>query len=621
MPTDAKAAAGLVNQAMTALRRLAGVPGVRADIDQVADDFERIWEREPMIAATVGTDAPGRTSFLNEAIGSALLDPELKRPPELTVRVVAADKTRCTAHHFDGTVEEFGPADTDPAVVQVAAAKNERLEETQTQVESRRSQLELRKMALPPVLREPPPRWAFWLWLWRWILGFFYGKERQAIRDAEKAVATSKEQLLAMHSNDRPPAPRDFAQRIRDLSDADSRGAGVDRLTLEIAGSRLSDGVAVDDVPVPAFERMRDRIDGWFWIGDVGAEPGASAAPRGLRRLYVVGSTKPPYAAENLTFRRAGDSRHAVESIARLLAVERALHIAARASRELRVAVATLEDSLQQHEARFAERIASLKSRRIDNPDKFVNRQLERLHPMVVAQVHGLLQTEAEWAKQRLDSLSAAWRALIQEAESSDDIRATLTDIEDSAPERLRVASDEILSRLRKGLRVSVAALHEKALVELRKISPPAESAIPLVPSPPEIGLSIANRPPDSLGTGPGWLASLFKSKKKLRAEICERIEERGGKLRDLTVSDLLDTEPTIGRLLADFAKASLMNAVREHERWLSRALIDEQKAIERERAELEPSRQSRDVARADADRLDALHTQTEAALPPLLKA
>ena len=600
--TSANASSALVHVSADALRRLSGAPATAQAARAAAEEIESAWSRAPLIAGLSGDDGDARTAFLDYLAGARLFQPVGRSGPVAVVRLRRGDETRFRVIRNDGTDEQMALAGPQTASLRARSAElRARQDEIRAELSARQSALERAQLAVPAPLRRRPPIWAFWAWLIRWVVGLTARKRVAAEAAAAEQVGYVRAALAGIEAeadqmNQQAQAlDATFVNRLR--AAASGGEATVVAVELTVVGGPLPEGIEVIDP----------------------ARPGETDALLVLSGDQVILAP----ADRDLAPRRLGGFAQAVAALPVLLESERALALGRRARYRIVVGADTLEKAIERAEAGFRARIERLEALRMTDRQPFITAQLDRMRNLVTERIHMTLEQATVHLGSEVERLGAAWARAISEADTSDALRNAASAVDATTVTSLKELAKEIRLLVAISLNGATHDLFPELVAELRKLGLPPEVASPPkielpAPSPVEVCPSLAAGHTERvLGSGQ-WLSALFRSLDARRSDALERVEQRRHRLRDVAMSELLDSEPELAAALTSALGLALLAALDRFDQWLEAALAIEREAIARDRDALSPLMQVREGARRDDRRLADLMAQLEAELPAL---
>ncbi len=599
---SANASSALVHVSADALRRLSGAPATAQAARAAAEEIESAWSRAPLVAGLSGDDVAARTAFLDYLAGARLFHPVGRSGTVAVVRLRRGEETRFRAAQSDGTVEEMTLSGPETATLRARAAElRARQDEIGAELSARESALQRAQLAVPGPLRRRPPVWAFWAWLVRWVLALVSRKRLAAQASAAEQVGYVRAELTSVETeaqemNHRAQAlDATFVNRLRA---AVAGGDGnVTSVELTVVGGPLPEGVEVVDP----------------------ARPGETDALLVLSGEQVILAP----ADRDMAPRRLGGFVQAVAALPVLLESERALALGRRARYRIVVGADTLEKAIERAEAGFRGRIERLEALRMNDRQPFIAAQLDRMRKLVTERIHMTLEQATVHLGMEVERLGAEWARVISEAGSGDDLRTAASAVDSGSAAALQELAKEVRLLVAIGLNGATHDLFPDLVAELRKLGLPPEVASPPKielppPAPVEVCPSLAAGHTERVLGSAQWLSALFRSLDTRRSEALERVEQRRHRLRDVAMSELLDSEPLLAAALSNALGLALVAALDRYDQWVEAALQNEQDAIARDRDALSPLMQVREGARRDDRRLADLMAQLEAELPAL---
>ena len=599
---SANASSALVHVSADALRRLSGAPATAQAARAAAEEIESAWSRAPLLAGLAGDDGDARAAFLDYLAGARLFHPIGRSGLAAVVRMRRGDETRFRAIRSDGTAEERVLSGPETATLRARAAElRARQDEIRAELSARESALERAQLAVPGPLRRRPPVWAVWRWVARWVLALVARKRLAAEASAAEQVGYVRAELATVETeademNQQAQAlDASFVDRLRAAA---TGGEGtIASVELTVVGGPLPEGVEVVD---PARAGETDAL--LVLSGDQ-----VILAP----------------ADREMAPRRLGGYAEAVAALPVLLASERALALGRRARYRIVVGADTLEKAIERAEDGFRARIERLEALRLTDRAPFIATQLERMRSLVTERIHMTLEQATVHLGMEVERLGAGWARAISEAGSGDGLRSAADAIDGGSPAALKELAKEVRLLVAIGLNGATHDLFPELVAELRKLGLPPEVASPPklelpAPAPVEVCPSLAAGQTDRVLGSAQWLSALFRSLDARRSEALERIEQRRHRLRDVAMSELLDSEPRLAAALSTALGLALEAALDRYDQWLESALENEHAAIARDRDALSPLMQVREGARRDDRRLADLMAQLEAELPAL---
>ncbi len=599
---SANVSSALVHVSTDALRRLSSAPATAQAARAAAEEIESAWSRAPLVAGVSGDDAAARAAFLDYLAGARLFNPGGRTGSVAVVRLRRGDETRFRAVESDGSVQEMTLSGPETATLRARAGElRARQDEIRAELSARESALQRAQLAVPGPLRRRPPVWAFWAWIVRWVVGVFAGKRLAAEASASEQVGYVRAELAGLEREAEEMSQRaqlldtTFVNRLRAAA---AGGTGnVTTVELTVVGGPLPEGIEVVD---PARLGETDAL-----LVVSGDQAILAPADRDM----------PP--------RRLGNFAQSVAALPVLLESERALALGRRARYRIVVGADTLERSIERAESGFRERIERLEALRMSSREPFVAAQLQRMRPLVTERVHMTLEQATVHLGMEVERLGSQWSRAISEAGSGDDLRAAATAVDSGSAAALQELAKEVRLLVAIGLNGATHDLFPELVAELRKLGLPPEVAKPAklelpAPQPVEVCPSQAAGQTERVLGSAQWLSALFRSLDARRSDALERVEQRRHRLRDVAMSELLDSEPNLAAALSGALGLALVAALDRYDQWVESALAMEQEAIARDRDALSPLMQVQAGSRRDDARLADLMAQLEAELPAL---
>ena len=599
---SANASSALVHVSADALRRLSGAPATAQAARAAAEEIESAWTRAPLVAGLSGDDLIARTAFLDYLAGARLFHPVGRSGSAAVLRLRRGDETRFRAFRADGSAaEELVLTGPETATLRRRSTQlRAQQDEVRAELSARESQLQRAQLAVPEPLRRRPPVWAVWAWVVRWVVALFARKRLAAEVSAAEQVGHVRSELAGLERQSEEMSQRAQeldATFVRRLRAAVGGAGGVATVELTVVGGPLPEGIEVVDP----------------------ARPGETDA-----LLIVSGSEVILSPADrDIGTRLLGGFPQAVAALPVLLESERALALGRRARYRIVVGADTLERAIERAEAGFRARIERLEALRMSQRDPFIAAQLDRMRPLVTERVHMTLEQATVHLGMEVERLGAQWASAIAQADSGDGLRAAADAIDKGALADLQGLAKEVRLLVAIGLNGATHDLFPELVAELRKLGlPPEVASPPKLELPPPVAVEVcpslaAGLTDRVLGSGQ-WLSALFRSLDTRRSDALERIEQRRHRLRDVAMSELLDSEPRLAAALSGALGLALVAALDRYDQWVEAALAGEQEAIARDRDALSPLMQVREGARRDDARLADLMRQLEAELPAL---
>jgi hypothetical protein len=598
---SANASSALVHVSADALRRLSGAPATAQAARAAAEEIESAWTRAPLVAGLSGNDLAARTAFLDYLAGARLFHPVGRSGSPAVVRLRRGDETRFRAIRPDGSAEELTLSGPETANLRRRSTElRAQQDEVRAELSARESQLQRAQLAVPEPLRRRPPIWAVWAWLVRWVVALFSRKRLVAEATASEQVGHVRSELAGLERQSEEMTQRaqaldaTFVKRLRA---AVGGAGGVSSVEITVVGGPLPEGIEVVDP----------------------ARPGETDALLVVSGQDVILSP----ADSDIGSRLLGGFPQAVAALPVLLESERALALGRRARYRIVVGADTLERAIERAEAGFRARIERLEALRMSQREPFIAAQLDRMRPLVTERVHMTLEQATVHLGMEVERLGGQWASALAQADSGDGLRAAADGIDKGAPADLQGLAKEVRLLVAIGLNGATHDLFPELVAELRKLGlPPEVASPPKLELPPPVAVEVcpslaAGLTDRVLGSGQ-WLSALFRSLDTRRSDALERIEQRRHRLRDVAMSELLDSEPRLAAALSGALGLALVAALDRYDQWVEAALSIEQESIARDRDALSPLMQVREGARRDDARLADLMRQLEAELPAL---
>ena len=599
---SANVSSALVHVSADALRRLSGAPATAQAARAAAEEIESAWSRAPLVAGISGDDVAARTAFLDYLAGAKLFGPVGRSGNAAVVRLRRGDETRFRVIQSDGNGQEMALSGPETATLRARQTElRARQDEIRAELSARESALERAQLAVPAPLRRRPPVWAFWAWLIRWVTGLFSRPRLAAEASAAEQVGHVRAELArveaeALEMTQRTQAlDANFVNRLR--AAAAGGNGKVTAVEVTVVGGPLPEGVEVVDP----------------------ARPGETDAMLVVAGDQVILSP----ADRDLELRPLGGFAQAVAALPVLLESERALALGRRARYRIVVGADTLERAIERAEAGFRARLERLEALRMTSRDPFIAAQLDRMRVLVTERIHMTLEQATVHLGMEVERLGSAWARAISEADSSDGLKNAASAIDATCEKSLKELAKEVRLLVAIGLNGATHDLFPDLVAELLKLGLPPEVAKPPklelpTPTTVEVCPSLAAGQTERVLGSAQWLSALFRSFDARRSDALEKIEQRRLRLRDVAMSELLDSEPQLAASLSGSLGLALVAALDRYDQWLESALAIEHEAIARDRDALSPLMQVREGARRDDRRLADLMAQLEAELPAL---
>ncbi len=585
----------LVEQVTATLCRLADAPPV-ADVARTAvAEIESASRRVPLTLG-VGGELPTRTSLFNDLCEDKLFDPYDRAPGCAAVRLRRGSGNRFHAIRADGSkqVQDL-PLERPGDVEIVRAAAIARAE-----LEARRTDL----VAIDRAKPAKPPWWAFWRWLGYFVERAREGKRRdQQRRLAEQIVLEARvqfeeaERAAAEVLERTAPARESYIAALRGIASGGAAGVGFHEVIVEVGGGMLPEGVEV--LELTGASRSSAEVDAVAVI-----EAGGIYAPGALGARPRLGSIEDTVAALPL-----------------LLASARSLGIARRYRDKIRVALDKLDALLTAKEDNFRQRITALEAMRIADIPAFVDEQLARIQPQIIASVNAVLEHASVHLASELSQVASSWIDSLARATSGNELAAAVAKIDDTWTATLGRAAEETRLLAMGGVGGSARDLYPSLAAALVPLGLPEAEARPPRAAPvlspvqilPSLTATSATKLDDT-----GFFAGLFRSFETRRTEVRAKAAERLQRLQEVAGAELMDAEPTFHAAVREALVGLLNVAITSQSRYLEIALAKERETVAAERAELAPLVAIRDQVRLDLSTLMMEIKRIEAEQPAL---
>lgn len=593
-PNDA-----LVEHACAALRRLGEAPPSREAAGAALEELEAAWRKRPFTVGVTGDDLAARTALLNALCGGLLEREGRGRGPESApVRVRRGAATRFRATRRDGTSEEATlPGAPAAPVAPPVPSKEQRpdADAVRAQLGQRETELLRAERAVPRLAREKPPWWAFWLWLIRWLVVRRARPRLEAWQRARAQLAEAQRELGVAEAAP-PLAPKAskageadarerFFARLRMLCSATIASRDVQEIALEVAGGPLADDVEVIELTGAAAQAKVDVT-----VRAAGAQVELASGESSMRKAL-------------------GSPGEAALGLSRLPAEARALGIAGRAREVLGAQIARLDEEVMRVEIELRNRIARLENLRMPDAESFVAAQVARISGQASASITAALEHAGVHLGSELAERAARWDAQLKAASTPDELKARAAKIdEESVTEHKRIAQ-ETRMLVMGGVGGSAYDLLVELFSALRQPGLPDEHAVPArrAPALPPVAMlpSLTDPKPSAFASelsGAGqWVAGLFRSIDKRRAELRDKVRERTERVRGVAEAELRDAEPALRAALLEVCGRELAAGVERRVTWLATELAKEQLAVDAERVALRPIAEVLEAARREA--------------------
>ena len=468
---DAAEVATLLEQVRSAARNLselvepAGAVGpelVRA-IEAARDEVERRLAGGEILVAIAADTSARKRAFFNALVGARAFGPEARVDPAAVITLRAGAAIEYVARLRDGTTIEFSVrmAERGESFTRALARAEAELSEAQSAERAIRERVaqasQEARDATHKLKREPPQAkratgvQALWAWLTRLLLALLGRKparvpvlppgapepqveevpvERptgeQSLAEArarvEQAVARI-ERVRTEGAKYEQERAESYVRELRELTDADARGANVVELSVAFPTPYLPAGVALVDAAEPP-----EQADGCIVVAGEESPP-----PELLSRLGRALLPAKPHVV-----------RAPSELAAALDRVRAARPVVAgvRAAAAVRRCIARVADESARAEAVCEKRIAALEGQRIPRPADFRVRQMLRMRKAIddaarEVEEGTLARWQADVARTKQD-----WRAGLEACADRKAMEAFVRTINQSAPAHLQALVD-----------------------------------------------------------------------------------------------------------------------------------------------------------------------------------
>ncbi|HEX5059109.1 MAG TPA: hypothetical protein VFV99_07100 [Kofleriaceae bacterium] len=539
-------------------------------------EIDRSWQRTVFVAGLDG-NLVARSELVNTLVGERVLDPyrralgaaplRLKRGSVMRYRVVRMDDT---------TDEKLAP---DPESRDGDAEREQRASEARDELGTHETALATIENKLPLIVRERPPIWGFWLWPLRWLLGFLHRRTTSSWRVTKQLVADAKRKLASI----------DEFKLKREERERAARETYYSELRLLCGGGPEGNGVR--EVELTIDRALPERVE----LVELMGELRASADIDAVLVVERDGLYAPNPGGDKVML---GPLSETIPDLPAVLERARALTLARRAIAKLATARTDIEQQVDQVERKFQERIQKLAKLALPiDLARFRAAQLDRMRPMLRASVNAVMEHAAVHMGTELANLGTEWMAAIQNATTSDELKAAVAKIEGWPTSAMRIA-EEVRVLVMGGAGGIARDLYAETVSPLRAHGLPEDHLktprrAPTV-APVTILDSLAN--PTSFTLGGNWFAGLFKSFDAKKADIREKVHARIEKIRDVAAAELLNAEPELHGAVIITLGAQLDTAIEAQQAWHQKALEEEHAAIGKEREKLMPLMRSGDA-------------------------
>jgi hypothetical protein len=551
----------------------------------LASELGEAWRR-PWLVGLVDRDVATRTRCIAAICGGGLFE-GLERPDGCPpIRVRYGDVTRFRATLADGTKEVLAmpapssePAPKRPPISEeITAVQSPILEELRADLSTSIAQAAQAERALPRVLRERPPWWAFWLWIARWLLLVFRREQvttrvrAVAVREAtRKKLATLETPVVAAP---KPDARDAFVSRLRELVTA----TGVQSILVESDRAILADSVELVE--------LADAPDLTITFRGAIVRNAADDSP-------------------------LGPVEQAVFELEELAARARAKRLVDRGREQILAETAVIEGRIARAEDEFRDRLATLERYRIADPERFKTEQLERAHPQVMSSLSAVLENASSHLAAELAQLASTWTRAVATATSTDELKATAERIDRESPQALTKLAEDVRRFVSGGITGSVHDLHPSLVAELASHGMSEaqlrERAHPTLPPLDKLRTLTAIRAKGfaaELGGVGKWITGLFRSLDAKRSELADLVAKHAAELHEQAMDELLEAEPELRVALLALLRVMIDAAVDRQIAWLDVTLAAERERIAREREVFAPQRELLEAVRSELSSL-----------------
>ncbi len=550
---------GLVGEAHAALLRLAMSHLIAAPARKLATELHDAWQRSPFVLGICG-DVASRTTLINELCATELIDPssQLARP---VIHVRRGQVSRCRGLRDDGSVLEIALPARRPDTPLRGRAESQRQEVSQRAITVQDAEAKI-----PALVRRRPRAWMFWLWPIRWLLA---RTQRATVAAWNVAAAELRESEQLLETFDRKVADHDAHERsVRERHAARLREATLAcrELVVEIDHGPLPGGIEVLEIAVGS--RVPPEVD-----------------------AVLMAESDGVYARTADTAVRIGDAAEMIAALPTLLGDARAARLVRRVRHELGSILTGLETERLRVEQGFVERIAAIEARRLADPAAFADSQLARVRPQIASSVNTVIEHAAVHLGAELKQLGNEWIASIANTTSNDELKQSVSQIDEQAPASVQRIAEEVRLLVAGGaggivhdlVRGLVTLLADQGLSEA-DVYAPRSGALPLLDMLPSLVGSASN-----LSGGESWLAGLFRSFETRRTDIHGKAVARLAHLEEIASAELLDIEPRLHAMISDALSTELGEALARHDAALVTLLTNERYAIAGARGALLP--------------------------------
>ncbi len=569
-PNDA-----LVEHARAALGRLGEAAPSREAAGAALAEVEAAWRRRPFTIGVMGDDVAARTELLNALCGGGMFEREGRGPGGAPVRVRRGTATWFRASRRDGTSEDAMLVDP----VESSGARRSPTAPVRAQVGDHELELLRAERAVPRLARQAPPWWAFWLWMIRWLVVrrarprlAAWERAKDQLSESQRALAAAEETGTAVIRGRAETCAR-FLERLRTLGSGTGAGREVREIELEVAGGPLTDDVEVIELTGAA---LGAKVD--VTVRAAGGHVEVAGGERGLRKAL-------------------GPPAEAAFRIARLPIEARALWIARRAREVLIAEIAQLGDAVARAGVSLRHRMARIDTLHMPDAEHFVAAQLERIGTPASASIHAVIEHAGVHLGSELAQHAARWDEQLVATRTPDELKALAARIDEEGVTEYKRIAEETRTLVMGGVGGSAHDLLPELFSALRQPGFPDAHAVPprAVPALPRVAMlpSLVDPAPSQfageLGGAGKWIAGLFRSIDSRRAELRDKVRQRGERVRAAAEAELLDAEPALRTALLEAVGRELSAAVERRVAWLAAELATEQLAADGEREALRP--------------------------------
>jgi hypothetical protein len=592
----------LVESAVAALRSIAQPPEIVRSVREAADDIERSWQRTPFVAGLAG-DLAARTELINMLAGERVLDPSARVLGCAALRVHRGKILRYKTLRADSSVDIKVIPDAEP---HDDSSLGQRGDEIRGEVNIHQTSLAVMETKLPLLLRQEPPRWAFWMWPIRWILKLIHRARLDNWQATQQKLADARRKLAALEGFSEMREERDRGAReqyfagLRIVASGGPPGMGIREVELELAGGILPEHVELLEL-----------------TGDTRAGADVDA-------VIIVerdGFYAPVTGGEPVLI---GDAIEVIPALPQVLARARALTLARRARDKLGLARAEIDVEIDRVEATFSGRLERLHELALTiDRDSFAQMQLDRMKPMISASVNAVMEHASTHMGSEIAELGAEWIGLVKNSTTNDELKAAVAKIEVEWPVQAKRIAEEVRVLVSGGAGGVARDLYAETVMGLRAYGLPEEhlKTPKRAPETPTIEIlpSLAN--PTTFTLGGNWFAGLFKSFDARKSDIREKVHARIEHIREVAAAEILDVEPQLHGAINAALGSELQLAIDLQIGWHQQAIATEAAAIERERQTIGPLVRARDVILGAASKLGTEAQQLEAEQPAVAAA